>query len=45
MLIKQENIFQKIFIYNINHCLVVLPTGWAAASQPQNVKQKVFISL
>ena len=32
--------FLKDFIYNINHCLVVLPAGWLAASQPQNVEWK-----
>ena len=34
---KIRRYFSKdFFIYNINHCLVVLPTGWEVAGQPQN---------
>ena len=38
--------FQKIFIYNTIHCLVILPTGQVAAGQPQNVECKsVYLTL
>ena len=42
MLIKQENIFQKIFY--ISHCLVVLSTGQAVASQPKECQMKKCLS-
>ena len=46
MLIKQENIFQKDFIYNLNHCFVLLPAGQTAGGQPQNGEQKsVYLML
>ena len=43
---KTRKYFSKDFIYNINHCFVVLPTGWVVAGQPQNVEWKsVYLTL